>query len=471
MRYFVMPLIFTVLSRKGRPTTETNAISFGRKGGTIGRSLTNDLVLPDPDRFISRQHAVVHYENGCYHLKDNSLSGTDILNKKLHLHDDSARLDDGDKLGIGEYEIEVRLQKDDTSESVQTPFLIHDKSTSLIDIDNESDEDFIHTDEDDPLWRDRDYVDRTSDDTSSHNHSDSSPICDSFVPPDVKPAENQRVEIPDDFDFKNLLNSSWEDIDDTEEPPNVIRAPDEKETNEASDEKMSSDLAERNENAPVRAERTEREINEQQSWIDPEQKSQQPEEYQRELFDLFLGAAGISDRNFFREDEIPEVIKTAGVLLRELIEGLVRILRARAEFKSQIRVTGTLLRESDNNPLKFSPDIEEVIKILLGKKKGGFADARNAVRESYADIMSHQLAMTAGIQAALESLVKRFDPRRYAERFEEGIVFQRKAKCWDAYSNDYPRIVDDVLDKILGEEFAEAYEEQIIKLCKKHNAR
>jgi len=48
---------------------------FGEKGGTIGRSLQNDWILPDPDRFISGRHATIDFKGGIYYLVDTSTNG------------------------------------------------------------------------------------------------------------------------------------------------------------------------------------------------------------------------------------------------------------------------------------------------------------------------------------------------------------------------------------------------------------
>ncbi|MFY9941356.1 MAG: type VI secretion system-associated FHA domain protein, partial [Desulfobacterales bacterium] len=81
-----------------------------------------------------------------------------------------------------------------------------------------------------------------------------------------------------------------------------------------------------------------------------------------------------------------------------------------------------------------------------------------------ADIMNHQLAMTAGIQAAVIRLLERFDPHIFSKQNEEGVVFKRKAKSWDAYRQAYTEIASQALEDFFGEPFAQAYEEQIRKL-------
>jgi type VI secretion system FHA domain protein len=151
-------------------------------------------------------------------------------------------------------------------------------------------------------------------------------------------------------------------------------------------------------------------------------------------------------------------------VFRELIDGLMTVLRARSELKSHFRVSMTVLQSGENNPLKFSPTVNEALKLLLTKNQPGFIDAVDAVREGYQDVMNHQLAITAGIQASLMSLVSRFDPQKFASKYEEGFVLQKKAKCWDAYRQAYRDIAREALENFFGEEFVRAYEEQMSKL-------
>jgi type VI secretion system FHA domain protein len=140
------------------------------------------------------------------------------------------------------------------------------------------------------------------------------------------------------------------------------------------------------------------------------------------------------------------------------------ILRGRSELKSQFRVSTTILTPSGSNPLKHTLTAEEAINLMFIRKLPGYLDAADAVREGYEDIMNHQLAITAGVQASLINILRQFDPQQFAEKYQEGLVFQKKAKCWDNYSKAYRNLVRDAMENFFGEAFARAYEEQITKL-------
>src|SRR5206468_9514259 len=61
----------------------------------------------------------------------------------------------------------------------------------------------------------------------------------------------------------------------------------------------------------------------------------------------------------------PELMKQLGRLLREATAGLLDLLAARAMTKREVRADMTVIVASDNNPLKFSPDMEAALTHLL----------------------------------------------------------------------------------------------------------
>jgi type VI secretion system FHA domain protein len=92
---------------------------FSEKGGTIGRSLQNDWILPDPDRFISGRHATIDFKGGIYYLVDTSANGVYINGDCEPIgKGNPRRLFNGDTLRFGEFEIIVTI---DAGESLVMP--------------------------------------------------------------------------------------------------------------------------------------------------------------------------------------------------------------------------------------------------------------------------------------------------------------------------------------------------------------
>lgn len=79
------------------------------EGGTIGRDADNTVVLPDPLRVLSRRHlAVMREGNGDYRVSNISGSNPVLLNDRTLSPGEAHALDDGDRIGVGCYLLEVR---------------------------------------------------------------------------------------------------------------------------------------------------------------------------------------------------------------------------------------------------------------------------------------------------------------------------------------------------------------------------
>ena len=70
-----MPLTIKLVSEHRDLVGDDCVREYYEDGGTIGRSLQNDWILPDPDRYISGRHATIDYKGGMYYLADTSSNG------------------------------------------------------------------------------------------------------------------------------------------------------------------------------------------------------------------------------------------------------------------------------------------------------------------------------------------------------------------------------------------------------------
>lgn len=86
---------------------------FGN-GGTIGRGISNDWVLPDNRGEISRVHAKINYEGGHYHLEDVSTNGV-YLGSEHQRVEAPHRIQAGDVIHIGHYQIHAELEVEQDS--------------------------------------------------------------------------------------------------------------------------------------------------------------------------------------------------------------------------------------------------------------------------------------------------------------------------------------------------------------------
>ena len=118
---------------------EDSEFSFGPEGGTIGRSLKSDWVLPDPERFISGQHATIDYQAGSYYLADTSSNGVYVNGAIEPLgKGHPRRLFDGDQIRMGNFEMTVRLDEglDLTMPPEPKPSIVPDHIEQLVPVDD-----------------------------------------------------------------------------------------------------------------------------------------------------------------------------------------------------------------------------------------------------------------------------------------------------------------------------------------------
>jgi type VI secretion system FHA domain protein len=92
---------------------------FREEGGTIGRSLNNDWILPDPDRYISGKHAAIDCNGGVYYIADLSTNGVYVNDEKEPVgKGNPRRLFNGDRLFFGDFEIVISI---DEGEDLDVP--------------------------------------------------------------------------------------------------------------------------------------------------------------------------------------------------------------------------------------------------------------------------------------------------------------------------------------------------------------
>ncbi len=115
-----MILTLQVVGERAQDLGAANRKVFNAIGGTIGRLPDNDWVFADP--YISGRHALIRYVNGQYFIEDTSTNGVFInsLDKRVS-KGQPQQLNDGDRLYIDAYEIEVSIKADPTK-SKRDPF-------------------------------------------------------------------------------------------------------------------------------------------------------------------------------------------------------------------------------------------------------------------------------------------------------------------------------------------------------------
>lgn len=187
------------------------------------------------------------------------------------------------------------------------------------------------------------------------------------------------------------------------------------------------------------------------------------------LMQAFLKGAGIEHASLNAE-LTPEFMETLGKLVASAVNGTFELLTTRASMKREVKADVTMIVLRNNNPLKFLSDSETILVQMLRKKMPGFMGPAEAMQDAYEDLQAHQVGMVAGMHAAVDEVLKRFDPALLEKRLKDRTMFDtvlpahRKARMWDQYTvlfGDIYREAQHDFDALFGKAFVAAYEKEI----------
>ena len=461
---------------------------------TIGRGPDNDLVLPDPDRLISKTHCVVEDHGGNIVVLDLSTNGTFLNYGKVPLGPTPTPLNDGDVLSLGTYELAVVFdtpaagQRNQIADPLdQRPVSQGDPragagSDSLLD-DLGSDGDFL----DDLLAGD-------SQPKGPEKWVESKDTLDAFLPPledddllgpapasdhptvsDHSPATSDAFtprapsapQIPDDWD--DLLapettppspappaRTPPDDVDDLLGPEPA--AP------------LQDALAQHPEPEPQRPapRRPQADAPAPPAVSNAVSTGATGDEAAARAFLDALGAGDIT----VADAELKATMERLGATLRMMITGLREVLMTRTSIKNEFRIEQTRISVGDNNPLKFSVSPDQAIEVMVRPHAKGYLPAQAATQQALDDIKAHEVAMVTGMEAALRGILRRLDPAALSGKIESGggiarLLKGKKALYWETYEKMYAEISDQAthdFHDIFSREFAEAYRQQLEKL-------
>ena len=494
---FEMPLTLIVQAYKNAQPMQPIAKRFDANGGVIGRGQDADMILPDPDKYISRTHAKILFSSDNYYVCDLG-NNPSLVNKRPVGKGKTMQLSDGDKLTIGEYAIQVSIEPEAVIH--RQPVMMDDwedplAASSVLNVGPA----LSATDPlglglmggasilPDPLTGalpgaslDKAYRGSESD----HVAPESLPF-----PGAPEPIKVGQGAIPDNWDpmASLLIPSSRPGISRASpvfEPAPVpaptvqLPAPQLHVPPFSDDSGLFAGIE-----SPVAQTPVPEKV--QANLVRPAAVEVVPvppaaavpaasvasgdgsgvlESLLKGLGLPGLKVAGRSDQ------EIAELI---GNMLREAVGGTMSVLMARALTKQEVRIDATLIGTSDNNPLKFFPDPQSALTQMITGQWAGYMPPVKAIHAAFDDIKAHELAVMVGMRSALAGVLGRFDPEEIEKRLAEKTVMDkmfagnRKAKMWDGMVDLYREIsseADNDFQRLFGEKFAEAYKVQVQRL-------
>ncbi|WP_300632771.1 type VI secretion system-associated FHA domain protein TagH [Pseudomonas sp.] len=434
-----MSLCLTITSYHKITPGQCSEKSMSQGSLAIGRSSENDWVLPDPERLVSSQHCVIQYKDGRYYLTDNSTNGVELVNAGVRLRrGNSEPLQDGELIRIGDYEIQARI--DFNVQAVGSQPFAGDSPNSFEALMGA----VAGTPAPAPMIAPQfhgassmetlpdlfDFLSPTAvppptvaDHVPCEQH-DFRPPAPVAVPVADAPAVQGSV-IPEDWD---LFGDAPAPLANVAPPPAPMSAP-----------------------PPL---------------VEPVALPVGDVQQQPDLLQAFLRGAGLDQLRLDQADASAQM-ESIGRSYRLMVEGLIDVLRARASLKGEFRMQQTMIRPAENNPLKFAPNADEALLLLLRHGNQAFMAPDVAVRDSFDDLRAHQLAVMAGVEAALKHLLLRFEPAQLEERMGKpgglSSIFNgsRQAQYWQQFTELYSNIsreAQEDFQDLFGREFSRAYE-------------
>lgn len=389
-----MPLQLKITSEHANLVGDDADREYNETGGTIGRSLHNDWILPDPDRYISGRHATIDFKGGMYYLADISSNGVYINDEVDPIgRGNPRRLFNGDRLRLGDFEIAVAI---DSGESLVIP----------LEADRYAEQD-----------NNEQFVDEVSLRTG------------------IKLLDEE--EITGDEEFQSAMFGSESSHAQTKLNLEIDAPPKAAKVVEKQEEQSAATAS-----VDVTAE---------------------------DLFDSFLDGLGISRVELHPSVNRPDMLLTAGQVLREFVKGTTEMLTGRANLKNTFRLDQTSVLPRHNNPMKFSDNTTDLLKQLLVGGEGEYLGAKDSIHEVLRDLINHQNAFLDAMNSAFVEFADRLDPDELQQGFDRTMGrqmfgFMRQMKYWNLYSELYPIITEkggSRFPQMFGEEFVRAYERQV----------
>jgi len=183
-----------------------------------------------------------------------------------------------------------------------------------------------------------------------------------------------------------------------------------------------------------------------------------------ELEAALLRGLGVKGLELPHGLDVP-TMEALGALLREMTQGTVDMLRNRSQAKSSIHAEMTIIGPHAVNPLKAAWDVDVALKHLLAPQRVDLMSPVRAATDAWDDLRAHDRGLAAGIEAALQTLLKRFAPASFEERLASkgGFGFMsgnKKARQWDLLLELYEDIAREAQEdfwSIFEREFRRAY--------------
>ena len=469
-----MPLILTIENETSMPDGGPLSVTVTNKRGIdIGRDQYLDWVLHDPSRFISGKHCEIRFSDGQYWLRDVSTNGT-FINRSEFRPDGPHALQSGDQIEIGRYIISVRIEPDGDAGFAGAP-AAGAQSGALWDIGGEAPPPVHPNELRAPVAPGSrpDFLDWAADIAPARTAAPAYTPPPAYAPPPIYPAPPPA---PSDWNMPSPARPAplppaapavWS-MDDLPAPPPSLSgepapAPPAPQpappaaTHPAADalpvtpegQTASPSVTDEAETAPV-VERSapvmpaapvapaQPPTPSPAMPLPPRSAPTGQTSADAEFIARFARAAGIPE-DVVRSRDFNALADLLGIYVRVTADNLRQLHAARAQSKGAMRSANvTMIQLMDNNPLRFSPNTDDALRILFGPATNSYLDAPRTLESSFGDLKKHQVQVFSAMQTALRQLMSDLDPKSIetsipSEKSVGSLLRSREARLWDHY--------------------------------------
>lgn len=462
-----MGLRLEIISRHKQSLGERSTKEFGPNGGTIGRSLESDWVLPDGQRYLSSRHASVDYRAGSYYIIDTSRNGVYVNGADKPVgRGNPQRLFTNDRIRIGEYVIRVEIDDSDSTgeQLAEVPHIDPVDTAMHVEAPDVSTQSLVDEHEITGVGIDL--------------------LLDDDQPQSLQGGPTSTQD-SGGFDLSNLsLEDAGDAYTETRPDPSAPMTDDEAEAGQAATSGSGAQpAAEPSRTEPSRTEPS------RASGPAPATPQAQPRRADPKpaatggrpapaaasggndaALNAFLTGAGLEPQDLEQRD-VEQLMHTLGRVMRETITGLTESLHLRAVQKSTLKQSNTTIQARDNNPLKFKSGVDESLQALLFGASAEYMPPVDSVRDAFRDVKLHQQTLLRALYKATERYIARLDPDQVEEQFSNGrrsslLGATNKLKYWDYYKDLYLVVAQHATGELPAqflEELAQAYDEEMGK--------
>lgn len=409
---------------------------FIRAGGSIGRSLDNEWVIPDP--YISGHHARIHFKDGSYLLEDTSTNGVYLkrcgtrLRKGL-LHP----LESGQQICLDQLEIRISIA---------------------------------------PPVPDSTLIKPMREQAASAPAPERTPMPASAGRPSAAEIDDRTELLPPDL----ILPEAFSPSPAPRHAVKPVKAPPRQTSPDpfATEIMKFPELAKSVERpAPDKLPRTPGPAASNPQRFDaphpkaavaaPAAPPSAPIAKLEERFDV---AAMLAEAGIPQSAASPELARTMGRVLRTVVAGMLEVLREREELKETLHLQMTAFKKLENNPLKFSANPDDALHNLFVKHNPAYLGPEAAFEQGLRDLRHHQIAVLGALRSSFEAAARNFDPDRLQAQFDNGTAgktkrsFFGRARYWKQFRTYYRNLffpTGRFDDRMFADEFARAYSEQV----------